>query len=75
MPVTELGCMGVKPGLDIMNENTEAGSILMKAWNAVITAPGGPHRVYWGLETEDPSKLWAFFDWNSVEDHEKFAKS
>jgi hypothetical protein len=75
MSITEIGCMGVKPNLNIMDETTPEGQILPGAWNTVTTAPGGPHRVYWGLEIEDPSKLWAFFDWDSVEDHEKFAKS
>ena len=67
--------MGVKPGLDVMNETTWEGQILMGVWNTVIEAPGGPHRVYWGLEMEDPYKVWAFFDWDSIDHHEKFAKS
>jgi hypothetical protein len=75
MPVTEVGCMGVKPGHNIMDETTAEGQILAGAYKAVVAAPGGPHHVYFGLEIEDPSKLWAFFDWDSVEDHEKFAKS
>ena len=75
MPVTEIGCMGVKPSLDIMDETTPEGQILEGAWKAVIAAPEGPHQVYWGLEIENPSKLWAFFDWDSVEDHERFAKA
>ncbi|KFY81249.1 hypothetical protein V500_11590 [Pseudogymnoascus sp. VKM F-4518 (FW-2643)] len=75
MAVTEIGRMGVKPGLNIMDETTQEGQVLTEAWKAVTSAPGGPHRVYWGLEVEDPSKLWAFLDWDSVEDHENFAKS
>jgi hypothetical protein len=75
MTVTEIGCMGVKPDHNIMDETTKEGRILVGAWKAVTAAPGGPHRVYWGLEVEDPSKVWAFFDFDSVEDHEKFAKS
>ena len=74
MPVTEVGCMGVKPDLDVMNDSTDEGQILTGVWNAVTTLPGGPQRVYWGLEVEDPSKLWAFFDWDSIEEHMKFAK-
>ncbi|KFY24308.1 hypothetical protein V493_05329 [Pseudogymnoascus sp. VKM F-4281 (FW-2241)] len=75
MGVTEICCMGVKPGLNIMDETIDEGQVLTGAWKAVTSAPGGPHRVYWGLEVEDPSKLWAFFDWDSVEDHDKFARS
>ncbi|OCT49661.1 hypothetical protein CLCR_07434 [Cladophialophora carrionii] len=88
MPVTEVGCMGVKPGLDVMDDTTEAGQILTHAYKTVITAPGGPYRAYWGVEIEanaaaadeetdvrpsDGPKLWAFFDFDSVEHHEKFA--
>lgn len=75
MAVTEIGFMGVKPNLDVMNEKTHEGQILSGAWGAVTTAPGGPQRVHWGLEIEDPSRIWAFFDWESLEQHEKFAKS
>jgi hypothetical protein len=75
MAVTEIGCMGVKPSLDVMNDRTTEGQILTKLYNYVVTAPGGPLRVYWGLESEDPSYIWTFFDWNSIEDHEKFAKT
>ena len=75
MTVTEVGLMGVKPGLNVMDESTPEGKVLPAAWNAVSSAPGGPHQVYYGLEIEDPSKVWAFFDWDSLEDHAKFAKS
>ncbi len=75
MSVTEVGCMGVKSGLDIMDETTPEGQILLKAWKPVPDLPGGPRRAYWGLEIENPLKIWAFFDWDSIEHHEKFAKS
>ncbi len=67
--------MGVKPGLNIMDDTTPEGQILLKTWKAVIDAPRGPDQVYWGLEIENPLSIWAFFDWDSVEHHEKFAKS
>lgn len=73
--ITELTCMGVKPGLDIMDETTDEGKILKKAWDAVIAGPGGPQRVFWGLEIENPLNIWVFFDWHSVEEHRKFAES
>ncbi|OOQ81523.1 hypothetical protein PEBR_42669 [Penicillium brasilianum] len=75
MAVTEVGCMGVKPSFDVTNDATAEGQILTKLYNYVITAPGGPNRVYWGLEAEDPTYLWGFFDWNSIEDHENFART
>lgn len=65
--------MGVKPSLDVMNEGTKEEQILSNPYKYVVNAPGGPFRVYWGTEVENPSFLWAFFDWNSIEEHEKFA--
>lgn len=67
--------MGVKPGLNVMDETTSEGQVLLGIWKAITSAPDGPHQIYWGLETENPLFLWAFFDWDSVEDHEKFAKA
>ncbi|KPM44065.1 hypothetical protein AK830_g2444 [Neonectria ditissima] len=67
--------MGVKPDLNVMDQATLEGDILTTAWKTVLTKPGGPHRVFWGLETDDPSRLWAFFDWDSIEQHEQFAKT
>ncbi|KAK1637959.1 hypothetical protein BDP81DRAFT_426242 [Colletotrichum phormii] len=74
MIVTELGAMGVKPGLNIMDESTPEGQIFMGVYRKIIAAPGAPHRLYLGLELEDPTMVWGFFDWDSIEDHEKFAK-
>lgn len=75
MTITEVGCMGVKPNLNIMDETTPEGQILKGAWGACVNAPDGPRSVYYGLEIEDPSKIWAFFDFGSIEQHERFAKS
>lgn len=74
MPVTEIGCMVVKPGVDIMDENSPGGQIITKAWKAVTGEPTGPYTVYWGLEVEDSNNMWGFFDFGSVEEHQKFAK-
>ncbi|KAH6663943.1 hypothetical protein F5X68DRAFT_265927 [Plectosphaerella plurivora] len=75
MTITELGCMGVKPNLDIMDPSKPEGRILPDAWDIVTTKPGGPSRVVWGLEHEEPSRVWAFFDWDSVEQHNEFVKT
>lgn len=75
MVVTEVGRMGVKPGFDVTDDTARAGRILLGAWEKVITLPGGPHWVSWGVEIGAPEKLWAFMGWDSVEDHEKFAKT
>ena len=74
MAVTEIGCMVVKPGVDVIDENAAGGKILTKAWKEVTSQPTGPFRVHWGLEVEDPSNLWCFFDFASVEEHAEFAK-
>lgn len=74
MVVTEFGCMTVKPDHDVLNEDTPEGKILSDSWHAVANQPTGPYRVFYGLEVENPSKLWGFFDFASVEEHRKFAK-
>ncbi|KAF2623314.1 hypothetical protein BU25DRAFT_425074 [Macroventuria anomochaeta] len=75
MPIVEVGMMGVRPNKTPMDPSTADGKILSDAWKAVIQAPGGPQRVFWGLEEEDRGRIWGWFDWESVEEHEAFAKS
>ncbi|KAJ3037437.1 hypothetical protein HDV00_001676 [Rhizophlyctis rosea] len=75
MPITELGCCTIKSGLDVMNESTKEGQLLSGAWTAVSKAPTGPYNVYYGVEVENPSEVWAFFDFDSVEGHTNFAKT
>ncbi|KAF3038757.1 hypothetical protein E8E11_003804 [Didymella keratinophila] len=75
MAIVEVGMMGVQTGKTPMDPTTPDGRLLHDAWTSVIAAPGGPARVYWGTEVENPSKIWGFFDWESLEQHEAFAKS
>lgn len=74
MPVTELGSHTLKPGVDIMDETNPGGKIIFDAWKAVVDQPTGPWRVYWGVEEENPRTAWGFFDFASVEEHQKFAQ-
>ncbi|KAK2043160.1 hypothetical protein LZ31DRAFT_576620 [Colletotrichum somersetense] len=37
--------------------------------------PGGPLRIYLGVDLDEPSKGYGFFDWNSLDHHEKSAKT
>ncbi|KAG8170225.1 hypothetical protein KVR01_000970 [Diaporthe batatas] len=74
MAITEAGCSIVKPGIDVMDESTPEGQILLKIWKGVTSQPTGPFRVFWGTEVENPANLWGFFDFASVEEHEKFAE-
>lgn len=75
MPITELGLMGVKPNHKIMDDSLPEGHLLTSIYKNIISLPGGPSRIYWGLEVEDPLKLWAFFDWETLGEHEEFAKA
>ncbi|WQF79119.1 hypothetical protein CDEST_04133 [Colletotrichum destructivum] len=75
MTVTELGCCGVKPGLKILDENTPEGQIFVGVYKTIISSPGAPHRIYLGVDLDEPSKMYALFDWDSVEHHENFAKT
>lgn len=74
MPVTDVGYMIVKPGVDVMDETSPGGQILTKAWNTVTSEKTGPYTVYWGVEVENPSNFWGFFDFDSVEQHMEFGK-
>lgn len=75
MPVTEISCHPLKPGVsDVMDETTNEGKILMTAWKAVTNEETGPYCLYWGQEVENPSNFWGFFDFDSVEEHQEFAK-
>ena len=74
MTVTEVGPMGNMPGLDVMNEATEEGKMLRSIYTPENLSPHGPHRAYWGTEKEDPSLFWCWFDWDSPEHHQRFAK-
>lgn len=74
MPVTEFGPMVVKAGLDVMDESTPEGKIVTTAWTGITSENTGPFRIYWGMEVENQQNFWSFFDFDSVEEHEKFAK-
>lgn len=58
MPVTEVGCMVVKPDVDLTDEHSPGAQILARAWTAATSEPTGPYRLYWGLEVENPCNLW-----------------
>ncbi|GJC87683.1 hypothetical protein ColLi_10521 [Colletotrichum liriopes] len=75
MTVTELGCCGVKPGLSIMDEKTPEGQTYLGVYKTLIGSPGGPHRMYLSVDLDEPSMVYGFFDWDSLEHHENFAKT
>ncbi|KAF6821149.1 hypothetical protein CPLU01_12576 [Colletotrichum plurivorum] len=73
MTVTEIGVMGVKAGVDVMDPSRPEGMVIPKAYHAVTAHPEGPHRASWGLDLEDPLKVWCFFDFDTVDHHATFA--
>lgn len=75
MNVVEFGLMGVKPSHSIMDPTTKEGQVLKKAWDAVTAAQGGPYWAFGGVETDDTSRLWGFFEFDSLAHHEEFAKT
>lgn len=74
MPVTEIGGMRVRPGLNPLDDSTPEGQIVSEVYKKIASEPTGPYRVYYGLEVENPEYFWGFFDFASVEDHKKFAQ-
>ncbi|KAF2661832.1 hypothetical protein K491DRAFT_773790 [Lophiostoma macrostomum CBS 122681] len=74
MAIIEIGRMGVKPNHNVMDESTPEGKILRDTWERIIEQPTGPHRLFWGLEDEEPLRIWGIFEWDSVEHHQKFAR-
>lgn len=74
MKITELGLMGVKPNHRVMDESTPEGQLLASIYQNIISLPGGPSQLYLGLEVENPLNIWGFFDWVTIEQHQKFAK-
>lgn len=74
MTITEIGCHTVKPGVNIMDETTHEGKILIDTWKTATREKTGPYRIYWGMEVENPANLWCFFDFESLAHHQKFRK-
>ncbi|KZL80489.1 hypothetical protein CI238_08857 [Colletotrichum incanum] len=75
MTITEVGCCGVKPDLSIMDETTPEGQTYLGVYKMLIVSPGGPHRMYLSVDLDEPSMVYGFFDWDSLEHHENFAKT
>ncbi|KAH6975198.1 hypothetical protein BKA56DRAFT_618715 [Ilyonectria sp. MPI-CAGE-AT-0026] len=72
--VTEFSYVTLNEGADAFDESSNAGKALANALDTVMKQPGA-QRVYTGLEIEDPSRLWLFLDWESVDHHLDYRKS
>jgi hypothetical protein len=76
MPVTEFSATRVRDYnvSTIMDVATPAGAVLYLSYTGVTSHPKGPLRAYYGVGHDDPSILWAFFDFDSVQHHTDFAR-
>ncbi|KAI5456723.1 hypothetical protein BGZ63DRAFT_87966 [Mariannaea sp. PMI_226] len=72
--VTEFACYAIRPGFNVLDETTNEGQTIARIIDSVLNQPGA-HRVYYGMEVEDPSHMWLFLDWDSRDDHDKYRES
>ncbi|GKU06264.1 unnamed protein product [Fusarium langsethiae] len=71
--VTEFSYVTLKQGINVFDESA-AAKTYQNVIDTVLRQPGA-RRVYTSLEVEDPSKMWLFLDWDTLEDHENYPKS
>ncbi|KAL4732722.1 hypothetical protein ACLX1H_001741 [Fusarium chlamydosporum] len=71
--VTEFAYVTLNEGVNMFDDSAAAKT----CQNVIETAlkQPGARRVYTGTEVEDPSRLWLFLDWDTLEDHENYPKS
>jgi len=76
MFVTEFSATGIRDSnvSTIMDSDKPAGAVLYRAYTNVTSHQKGPLRAYYGVGHDDPSILWAFFDFDSVQHHTDFAR-
>lgn len=72
--VTQFSYFGIKPGNDILDASTEAGKVFAEIVDATLSQPGAK-RVSYGLEVENPARVWLFVDWESLEHSLNYQKS
>ncbi|KAF4996204.1 hypothetical protein FDECE_12546 [Fusarium decemcellulare] len=72
--VTEFSYVTLNDGVTCFDESTEAGKVYANVLATALKQPGA-RRVYTGLEIENPSTLWLFLDWESVEHHKNYRKT
>ncbi|CAG7558870.1 unnamed protein product [Fusarium equiseti] len=71
--VTEFAYVTVNEGVNFSDESA-AGKVYQNVIETVLRQPGA-RRVYHGFEVEDPSRLWLFLDWDTLDDHLNYPKS
>ncbi|KAM0347696.1 hypothetical protein ACHAPU_004711 [Fusarium lateritium] len=72
--VTEFSYLAVHEDVDVFDQSSAAGKTYQNVIDTVLRQPGA-RRVYTGVEIENPSTVWLFLDWETLEDHENYPKS
>ncbi|KAG9251338.1 uncharacterized protein F5Z01DRAFT_752978 [Emericellopsis atlantica] len=75
-PVTQYARLTLKPGTeaDALDESTPTGKIVQRRLTEPTTQPDF-RAIHYGLAVERPSELWAFLDWDTVEQHQTWRDS
>ncbi|KAF4453679.1 hypothetical protein F53441_3688 [Fusarium austroafricanum] len=71
--VTEFSFVGLNEGVNVFDESA-AAKTYQNVLDTALKQPGA-RRVYTGVEIENPSTLWLFLDWDTLEDHENYPKT
>ncbi|KAH7259526.1 uncharacterized protein BKA55DRAFT_562704 [Fusarium redolens] len=71
--VTEFSYVTLNEGVNVFDESA-AAKTYQNVLETALKQPGA-RRVYTGVEVENPSTLWLFLDWESLEDHENYPKT
>lgn len=71
--VTEFSYVTLNEGVNVFDESA-AAKTYQNVLETALRQPGA-RRVYTGVEVENPSTLWLFLDWETLEDHENYPKT
>jgi hypothetical protein len=71
--VTEFSYVTLNEGVNVFDDST-AAKTYQNVLETALKQPGA-RRVYTGVEVENPSTLWLFLDWETLEDHENYPKT
>lgn len=72
--VTQFSHFTLNEGVNAFDESTDAAKAISKVLDSTLKQPGA-RRVYTGVEIENPSTLWVFIDWETLEHHNTYRKA
>ncbi|KAM6520180.1 hypothetical protein FALCPG4_013733 [Fusarium falciforme] len=72
--VTQFSHLTLNEGVNAFDESTDAAKAISKVLDSTLKQPGA-RRVYTGVEIENPSTLWLFIDWETLEHHNTYRKT